>query len=86
MNARVSHRPHSPRAAAALALFVLGLALGLGAGTASAASKSARSAAGRRAASHFSFASTDGCRNTAPVRPPALMRSLRYAAPAEGCR
>ena len=28
MNARVSHRPHSPRAAAALALFVLGLALG----------------------------------------------------------
>jgi hypothetical protein len=28
MNARVSHRPHSPRAAAALALFVLGLTLG----------------------------------------------------------
>jgi hypothetical protein len=28
MNARASHRPHSPRAAAALALFVLGLALG----------------------------------------------------------
>jgi hypothetical protein len=28
MNASLSHRPHSPRAAAALALFVLGLTLG----------------------------------------------------------